>query len=349
MHALTISYLIILVPNFTVQSFKLCFRQSNTHFHRLGALTANAEVSYCPTRLPLSEQSISVEQMLSLIKSYQPESINNIFQDNLSFWIGNKSEEYNLMYCTNSSRTALDDPNLLGNYDVAYVGTGSSQRGNPAGGRYRGSIGSLLFSNEGTYQHILKDDTTSAPGKTVVINYIRGKLLGFLTLSVVLKGAIRQLSEGEISILRQRYGTPLSKATVRATFEPPLIAVHTRFKDASSKPAFTVRVGPTSTEDLDTPYVDSLARLGRGARGSTFVFRRTVDPLADAYKVLMNQRPISGLALGSGLSGLGGVLTLMTLKATKFGLLLRCIFGLFSIPALFVGMFLLISKGGIVE
>lgn len=39
----------------------------------------------------------------------------------------------------------LEDPKVFGNYNVAYVSSGSSQRGNPAGGRWRGRVGRCLF------------------------------------------------------------------------------------------------------------------------------------------------------------------------------------------------------------
>lgn len=39
----------------------------------------------------------------------------------------------------------LSDPKIFGNYNVAYVSTGSSQKGNPAGGRFRGRLGRALF------------------------------------------------------------------------------------------------------------------------------------------------------------------------------------------------------------
>ncbi|CAM9837294.1 unnamed protein product [Choristocarpus tenellus] len=39
----------------------------------------------------------------------------------------------------------LSDPKIFGNYNVAYVSSGSSQRGNPAGGRWRGRLGRFIF------------------------------------------------------------------------------------------------------------------------------------------------------------------------------------------------------------
>lgn len=39
----------------------------------------------------------------------------------------------------------LNDSRVFGNYNVAYVSSGPSQRGNPAGGRWRGRLGRSLF------------------------------------------------------------------------------------------------------------------------------------------------------------------------------------------------------------
>lgn len=39
----------------------------------------------------------------------------------------------------------LSDPQVFGNYNVAYVSSGSSEKSNPAGGRWRGKLGRSLF------------------------------------------------------------------------------------------------------------------------------------------------------------------------------------------------------------
>ncbi len=60
----------------------------------------------------------------------------------------------------------LKDPRLYGLYNVSFVSSGSSQRGNPAGGNFRSKFGQLLYRNKGLYQHILRDE--SSPAATVV-------------------------------------------------------------------------------------------------------------------------------------------------------------------------------------
>lgn len=59
----------------------------------------------------------------------------------------------------------LDNPLLWGNYDVAYVSSGKSQRGNPAGGRFRGKLGKALFQTNILEQNLYSPD--------VVVNKVR--------------------------------------------------------------------------------------------------------------------------------------------------------------------------------
>ena len=86
-------------------------------------------------------------------------------------------------------------------------------RGNPAGGNYRGVVGRLLYKNSGLYQHIQRvmvSNTFSGESESgelgsertpftailrevsdkevEVVNYVSGLLLGFFPLRVVLKG-----------------------------------------------------------------------------------------------------------------------------------------------------------------
>ena len=71
-------------------------------------------------------------------------------QDAVNLWIFNKADHY----ANHSTTIALNDPNLYGNYDVAFVGTSraQAQEGNPAGGRFRGKLGRLLYQTTGVYQ-----------------------------------------------------------------------------------------------------------------------------------------------------------------------------------------------------
>jgi hypothetical protein len=60
----------------------------------------------------------------------------------------------------------LADPLVFGNYNVAYVSAGSRQGGQPAGGRFRGGLGKLLFRTTCLAQSVLQPD--------IVTNKVRG-------------------------------------------------------------------------------------------------------------------------------------------------------------------------------
>lgn len=54
----------------------------------------------------------------------------------------------------------LSDSRIFGNYNVAYVSSGSSERSNPAGGRFRGRLGRAFFRRGFFFQvpiSLLKD------------------------------------------------------------------------------------------------------------------------------------------------------------------------------------------------
>lgn len=52
----------------------------------------------------------------------------------------------------------LADPLVWGNYNVAYVSSGNRQYGQPAGGRFRGGLGKLIFKTTLLAQSVLKPD-----------------------------------------------------------------------------------------------------------------------------------------------------------------------------------------------
>ncbi|CAN0581604.1 unnamed protein product, partial [Ectocarpus sp. 12 AP-2014] len=76
----------------------------------------------------------------------------------------------------------LNDSRVFGNYNVAYVSSGSSQRGNPAGGRWRGRVGRTLFrqATEEMFQHLLEPATA--------VNMVVFRAFGLLTGCVTLRG-----------------------------------------------------------------------------------------------------------------------------------------------------------------
>eukprot|EP00240_Pyramimonas_obovata_P005881 CAMPEP_0118921330 /NCGR_PEP_ID=MMETSP1169-20130426/661_1 /TAXON_ID=36882 /ORGANISM="Pyramimonas obovata, Strain CCMP722" /LENGTH=337 /DNA_ID=CAMNT_0006862043 /DNA_START=68 /DNA_END=1081 /DNA_ORIENTATION=- len=141
-------------------------------------------------------------------------------------------------------KAPLDNPLLWGNYNVSYVSAGKSQQGNPAGGRFRGKLGKALFQTTVLEQNLYAPD--------VVVNKVGFKLLGFIPGQVTLKGSVTPEPADQ-------------KLWVRAKFEPPQIA----FMGLPS-----VSIGPKSSVVLATQYLDERIRLGKGSRGSYFVFTR---------------------------------------------------------------------------
>jgi hypothetical protein len=146
-------------------------------------------------------------------------------------------------------RRPLEDPMVFGNYNVSYVSMGSRQYGQPAGGRFRTGLGKLLFRTTGLYQSVIQPN--------VVTNKIEFKVFGFIPCSVGLRGTLRSIPE--------KKGGEDCADTAKVFFEPPVLTlpfgIHTSF-------------GPESNVVLKTTYVDDRVRLGKGSRGSLFVFTR---------------------------------------------------------------------------
>ncbi|EFJ50966.1 hypothetical protein VOLCADRAFT_116549, partial [Volvox carteri f. nagariensis] len=138
----------------------------------------------------------------------------------------------------------LDNPLLWGNYNVAYTSVGKSQEhGEPAGGRFRGRIGRALFRTAGLFQSVLKPDLAT--------NKVEFRLFGFLPGYVGLRGKV--LPQGDTG------------DTVQVLFEPPMLSIANRLH---------LKIGRFSSVVLTTTYLDERVRLGRGSRGSLFVFTR---------------------------------------------------------------------------
>ncbi|KAG2445792.1 hypothetical protein HXX76_000396 [Chlamydomonas incerta] len=138
----------------------------------------------------------------------------------------------------------LGSPLLWGNYNVAYTSVGRSQeRGEPAGGRFRGKIGRALFRTAGLFQSVLQPD--------IATNKVEFKLFGMLPGFVGLRG--RVVPQGETG------------DTVQVLFEPPVLSIAEKL---------FLCIGRTSSVVLTTTYLDERIRLGKGSRGSLFVFTR---------------------------------------------------------------------------
>ena len=256
------------------------------------------------------------------------------------------------------NKKAIDDDKLYGYYDVSFVGTGNNQTGNPAGGEYRSKLGQLIYQNEGLYQHVLRTSDKGMGREISVINVVKGRLLHWFVLYVILDGYAKPLLSEEKLRLSNKFGNKLSEGTIKAFFLPPLLGLGLYH---NNNKYLTFRVGPKSDVVLDTIYLDETFRLGRGSRGSTFIFKRLgeFDQQIFSYKKVLETKVVSGKLLG-------GVLTMLGFSLIKVGCknLLRGF--RFSLDRLFVsflkisitfpgiliflaGAFLLFSKGGIVE
>ena len=161
---------------------------------------------------------------------------------------------------------SLADPLIFGDYDVTYVSTGRRQIGNPAGGRFRGGLGAMLFRTIGLEQNLYEPN--------VVVNRVAFLVFGLIPGEVVLNGTFAALTaelaekneKGEVNPFGIDDGQ-----TVRAFFDPPRITL-------GGLPSFGI--GPKSSVVLSTTYLDERVRLGRGSRGSLFVFTRKSEDQA---------------------------------------------------------------------
>lgn len=219
----------------------------------------------------------------------------------------------------------IDKQDLLGNYIVSYVSAGKSQKGNPAGGNYRGRIGRLLFKTTGLYQHLLDEETENSQGRIEVINLVVGRLLTILELNVVLRGFARRLNTTE-----KQQVPLLGVNALEAEFESPRIML--RVGGLLSKiplmpPSFIswmdnnfnllFQIGPESSVVLDTPYADRLLRCGMGGRGSLFVFKRIQgkdDPefsRSEIWRGLYSQKPLDAKSVSVPLSFAAAYLGIM--------------------------------------
>ena len=193
--------------------------------------------------------------------------------------------------------------------------------------------------------------------ETSVINVVKGRLLNFFVLYVILDGYAKSLMFEERQKLYQKYGNKLTEGTVKAFFLPPLLGIGLY----NSKNLFTFRFGPPSDVVLDTTYLDDTFRLGRGSRGSTFIFKRLgeSDNNVNDYKRVMATKPFNGRLLGVILTAIG--IAIMNLAVNNFdgsikfslnkllGMLFSSISAFFGLITILIGAFLSFSKGGIIE
>ncbi|KAI8476972.1 MAG: hypothetical protein J3K34DRAFT_516225 [Monoraphidium minutum] len=165
----------------------------------------------------------------------------------------------------------LDSPLLWGNYEVRYTSIAraseAQRRGQPAGGRFRGRIGRVLFQTTGVFQSVLAPD--------VATNKVAFRMFGLLPGYVGLRGKLEPVGGGG--------------DTVKVFFERPVVCFGG---------AVNLRIGPPSSVQLATTYLDERVRLGKGSRGSLFVFERSAAADAAAMgRVGLERTTPAGAAL----------------------------------------------------
>ncbi|KAL2926554.1 putative plastid-lipid-associated protein 8 chloroplastic [Bienertia sinuspersici] len=126
-------------------------------------------------------------------------------------------------------------PLIFGEWDVVYCSNPTSP-----GGGYRSALGRLVFKTTEMIQVVEAPDT--------VRNKVSFSAFGFLNGEVSLKGKLIALDEKWIQVI----------------FEAPELKVG----------GLEFQYGGESEVKLQITYIDEKVRLGKGSRGSLFVFQR---------------------------------------------------------------------------
>jgi len=192
---------------------------------------------------------------------------------------------------------------LLGNYNVTHV-IPSKPDEKPVGGKWsRGPVQALLKTRR-TLQHLLTPKHSGSVAEAVNVITLSA-LRDSFRIHVILRGDAYELTEQERDNIVEERETPggLSPRTVRADFDPPRIVLARQ-----NSSLLNLSVGPPSSVVLDTPYCDGRVRVGKGSRGSWFVFKRCYDDEADEWRAWIAQRPVrkaTALAVLGGCFGIG--------------------------------------------
>lgn len=126
-------------------------------------------------------------------------------------------------------------PLIFGEWDVEYCSNPTSP-----GGGYRSTIGRLIFKTNEMVQVVEAPD--------IVRNKVAFSAFGILNGEVSLKGKLKALDEKWIQVI----------------FEPPELKFG----------VLEFQYGGESEVKLEITYIDDKIRLGKGSRGSLFVFVR---------------------------------------------------------------------------
>ena len=237
------------------------------------------------TPTPSIETDELVQHLLDQIKSHISTPGSTDIASNLGI-----EETITKLSSTQTSNATMDPKfdDLFGYYNVSCTLT-TRPKENPVGGKWTRRSRINFWVIRRTLQHILP----RRPGGLVnavaqAVNIIQLDLLfGAMPVWIVLRGDVVPLindventideEKGTGRTRRRRQSPPLlpqlSSRAVRAYFDRPRIAFG----------RWTFSFGPTSSVVLDTPYVDSRIRIGKGGTsGTLFVFSRVAEEDAEA-------------------------------------------------------------------
>ena len=186
------------------------------------------------------------------------------------------------------SSSSLDQSvfeSLVGNYNVSCT-LPCKPSEKPVGGKWNNG----LFSIQSSWQNVLQPTKVGSVAQVVNVIVLKAVLW---RIFVILRGDAFALDKGQREQIALERNTPggLSERTVRADFDPPRISLVSGAEKAR-KVLLSLSLGPPSSVVLDTPFCNELIRIGKGSRGSGFVFVRSSDPAADEWKSVLQVRPV---------------------------------------------------------
>lgn len=266
--------------------------------------SSNAKISHrhettLPIRAsPSSETNDKVDRLLELVDVDVVDVETN--GDEIQSIVFSLGEAARTDTATNDADTNFTA--FLGNYNVTHV-IPSKPNEKPVGGKWSRGPAQALLKTRRTLQHLLAPKVSGSVAEAVNVITLSA-LRDLFQINVILRGDAFQLTQDERENIVQERQTPggLSPATVRANFDSPRIVV-TR-KDSC---LLNLSVGPTSSVILDTPYCDDCIRIGKGSRGSWFVFTRCFDDEANDWKAWIAQRPVPKSKVLAALAGTFGI------------------------------------------
>lgn len=306
----------------------------------LMAASTSASLSRLHQSTDDSGTQLVVDQLLKLVED--PVQDQNQIRQIVSELAKKEDESASSKSLSSSTNDDIFTP-LLGNYNVSCtLPCAPTER--PVGGKWNSNP--ALFRVQQTWQHLLPVAKQAVDDSSVaqVVNMIVVKMFFVISLYVILRGNAYALSTSKRQEIQQERQTPggLSPRTVRADFDPPRIVICLR----RQQPWFALSLGPKSSVVLDTPYCDDRIRIGKGSKGSQFVFVRSTDKDADRWDPMLKVKPIGKFALTSLLGSISAILWWSQMRLVS-GLAARVLLAPLTAMTSLSTVMVAISTGGI--